>query len=88
MVRLVALGLCIAFAACSSPGFNKPIKLPPHGAAVRGNMAAHIINPNPPPRAPRVYDANRAVLATEQYRTNEVEKTASEEGKSLTGAAE
>ncbi|MEM7210840.1 MAG: hypothetical protein AAF479_02940 [Pseudomonadota bacterium] len=55
---------------------------------MRANMAAHIINPNPPPRTPRIYDANRAVLATEQYRANEVEKTASEDGESLTGAAE
>ena len=88
MVRALLSILSVALAACSSPGFNEPIRLPPHGSAVRANMAAHIINPTPPVRRPRISDANRAVLATESYRTNEVEKTAAEDGESLTGAAE
>lgn len=91
MVRAVyasVLMACLALAACSAPQFNEPIRLPANGAAVRANMAAHIIDPIPPAPAPRISDANRAVIATESYRTNDVDKTTGENGESLTGAAE
>ena len=51
-------------------------------------MAAHIINPVPDLRAPPVTDANRPVLATRSYRSDEVEAAAPEEGRTLTGAGE
>ena len=79
-------GLCAA--ACTNPSFREPIKPSSHGAAVRANMAAHIIDPTPPARKTTLVDAHRAVLATEKYRTGEVEAPGEKKAPSLTGAEE
>ena len=88
MVRLVALLLCLGATGCTAPEYNKPIEMTSHGAAVRANMAAHIINPVPAPPRALVSDASRPVQATQQYRTNEVEAAAPDDGRTLTGAGE
>lgn len=88
MVKLRLLVLCTAVVGCDSSEYNRPIELTRHGVAVRSNMAAHIINPIPGPRRDLVTDANRPVQATRNYRTNEVEAAAPEEGQTLTGAVE
>ncbi|MEL7154646.1 MAG: hypothetical protein AAFN51_12810 [Pseudomonadota bacterium] len=88
MVRLYLLPVGILLAACTDPTFREPIQPLQHGAAVRANMAAHIIDPNPPARKPPLTDAQRPVLALENYRTNEVETPGEEQPKSLTGAGE
>lgn len=73
MVRTftIALVLPVALAACGEK-FDEPISLKPHGAAVRANMAAQIINPMPPQRRSSPSDAARAVLALDRYREGEV----------------
>ena len=88
MVKWLMLPTCTVLIACAGPEFREPIKPLPHGAAVRANMAAHIINPVPPARTPAVTDAQRPVLALENYRTGEVETPGEEEPNSLTGASE
>ena len=88
MVRLVALLLCFGAAGCTEPDYNKPIEMTSHGTAVRANMAAHIINPVPAPPRALVSDASRPVQATQQYRANEVEAAAPDDGRTLTGAGE
>ena len=87
MVKLVLFALCAA-AGCSAPEYTQPIRLEPHGAAVRANMAAQIIDPVPARRTPQIADANRSVLATRSYRENDVEPAAPEDGRTLTGAGE
>ncbi len=54
--------------------YRKPISMTPHGAAVRANMAAHIINPRPPAAKPPRSDAQRPALAIERYRTDQVKE--------------
>lgn len=54
--------------------YRKPISLTPHGAAVRANMAAHIINPRPPTSKPPRTDGQRPALANERYRTDQVKE--------------
>ncbi len=88
MVRFVLFSIFLTIAGCNDPSFREPIKQPPHGAAVRANMAAHIINPIPPGRTPTIVDAQRAVLATEKYRAGEVDEPGEKKPKSLTGAEE
>lgn len=75
-------------AGCASSGFDDPIRLAPHGDAVRANMAAHIINPTPPARSSRVTDARRTTLATERYKSGEVTAPGEKKQRSLTGAEE
>lgn len=83
---MILIPLCLA--ACTSPSFREPIKMAPHGDSVRANMAAHIINPNPPAPTPTLSDAQRPVLATEKYRTGEVDVPGKEKQPALTGALE
>ncbi len=71
MVRTLPLIAVIALAACENA--KQPIAYAPHGAAVRNNMAAMIINPTPSLRDPGPMDAERALLALDSYRTNDVE---------------
>lgn len=71
MVRTLLLVGILAVAACER--YKEPIAFAPHGAAVRANMAAQIINPTPSTAPPGPMDAERALLALERYRTDEVE---------------
>lgn len=73
MVRLSALALLAVLAACDTAKYRKPITFAPHGAAVRANMAAQIINPAPPSHGSVHQDAARAALAVEAYRAGETE---------------
>ena len=88
MVRFYLLVLCTVAAGCSGPEYTQPIRLEPHGTAVRANMNAHIINPVPTRRDALAADASRPVLATRSYRENDVEAAAPEDGQTLTGAGE
>ena len=80
-----ASALCLT--ACAEK-YNEPIKLPPHGAAVRANMAAHIINPIPPGDAVAGTDATRSGLAVGAYRKGEVKDPKENAGKSTTSDVE
>ena len=88
MVKLAFFALCIAAAGCSAPEYTQPIRLEPHGAAVRANMAAHILDPVTARRTPQIADASRPVQATRSYRENDVEPAGPEDGRTLTGAGE
>lgn len=68
---VLPLVLPLALTACGEK-FDEPIGLTPHGAAVRANMAAQIINPMPPQRRSSPSDGARAVLALDRYREGEV----------------
>ena len=52
--------------------WKRSIAMKPHGSAVRHNMAAQIINPNPPRHRPDLWDATRPALSVEAYQKNEV----------------
>ena len=71
MVRCLPLLLLALVAACDR--YKEPIAFEPHGAAVRANMAAMIIDPTPSTAEPGPMDAERALLALERYRADEVE---------------
>ena len=70
-LRFLLLTPVLGLIGCSD-SFDEPISATPHGGAVRQNMAAQIIDPNPPARASRSSDAARAVLGVEAYRAGEV----------------
>ena len=53
--------------------YKEPIAFAPHGAAVRANMAAQIVDPTPSMAPPGAMDAERALLGLERYRTDELE---------------
>lgn len=73
MVRSSSLlTLAFMFLGACSERYSEPIKLTPHGDAVRQNMAAQIISPVPSAHPPGSSDAARAVLGVEAYRTGEV----------------
>ena len=69
MIRLVLFGLSLMMVGCTgseehlSEGF---------GDAVRHNMAAQIIDPDPVYPGPVLLDGARGALALERYRTGEV----------------
>lgn len=69
MVRPLLLFALVALAACDR--YKQPIAYAPHGAAVRHNMAAMIIDPTPATADPGPMDADRALLALENYRAND-----------------
>ncbi len=74
MVRalpLVLLPAVLLAAGCER--YEEPIAFAPHGAAVRHNMAAQIVDPTPSAAPPGPMDAERAMLGLERYRTDEVE---------------
>lgn len=75
MVRalpLVLLPTVLLVAGCAER-YSQPIAHAPHGAAVRNNMAAQIVDPTPSVEAPGPMDAERALLGLERYRTADVE---------------
>ena len=75
MVRFVLTAFaCLSMSACDHSEYTRPIVPKPHGESVRTNMAAHIINPNPPAPRPTISDANPSVLAIDAYRKGEVEE--------------
>lgn len=71
VMRFLLLTCLFAVNGCGETA-NDPIGLKPHGQAVRANLAAHIVNPIPPPRRVPLSDAERAVAGVERYRTGEV----------------
>lgn len=62
----------LAVSACGVDRYEQPIKLTPHGSAVRVNMAAQIIDPNPPAQSAKTSDGARAALGVDAYRRGEV----------------
>lgn len=71
MVRTLPLLALLGLAACDK--YKEPIAFAPHGDAVRNNMAAMIIDPTPSIEDPGPLDGERALLAMERYRTDQVE---------------
>jgi type IV pilus biogenesis protein CpaD/CtpE len=74
MVRtlpLVLLPAALLVAGCER--YEEPIAFAPHGAAVRANMAAQIVDPTPSMAPPGPMDAERALLGLDRYRTDTVE---------------
>jgi type IV pilus biogenesis protein CpaD/CtpE len=69
MVRTLSLLALVVLVGCENS--KEPIAYAPHGAAVRNNMAAMIIDPTPSIASPGPMDAERALLALETYRANE-----------------
>ena len=70
-IRSVVLVAGLALAACTTPA-NTP--RPEFGQAVRNNMAAHIIDPNPPETmALPPSDGVRRALMIQRYQADEVE---------------
>jgi type IV pilus biogenesis protein CpaD/CtpE len=70
-IRPTVLVAGLVLAACSTPA-NTP--RPEFGHAVRNNMAAHIIDPNPPASTELPpSDGARRALMIERYRTDQVE---------------
>ena len=70
-IRSVVLVAGLALAACTTPA-NTP--RPEFGQAVRTNMAAHIIDPNPPAdMALPPSDGVRRALMIQRYQADEVE---------------
>lgn len=82
---LGAAALCLT--ACAEE-YKQPIKLPPHGAAVRANLAAHIINPIPPGSTVSPTDAAKTGLAVDAYREGEVKDPKEAAGESTTSDVE
>jgi type IV pilus biogenesis protein CpaD/CtpE len=76
MVRALPLALLVAaplaVAGCAER-YKEPIAFEPHGAAVRHNMAAQIVDPTPSIAPPGPMDAERALLGLDRYRTDTVE---------------
>ena len=70
-IRPTVLVAGLVLAACTTPA-NAP--RPEFGQAVRNNMAAHIIDPNPPESMELPpSDGARRALMIERYRTDQVE---------------
>jgi type IV pilus biogenesis protein CpaD/CtpE len=70
-IRSTVLVAGLVLAACSTPA-NTP--RPEFGQAVRNNMAAHIIDPNPPENMELPpSDGVRRSLMIERYQADEVE---------------
>ena len=73
-IRPLVLVAGLALAACTTPA-NEP--RPEFGQAVRNNMAAHIIDPNPPAdMALPPSDGVRRALMIQRYQADEVETPA------------
>jgi type IV pilus biogenesis protein CpaD/CtpE len=70
-IRPIVLVAGLLLAACTTPA-NTP--RPEFGQAVRNNMAAHIIDPNPPAdMALPPSDGVRRALMIQRYQADEVE---------------
>jgi type IV pilus biogenesis protein CpaD/CtpE len=70
-IRSTVLVAGLVLAACSTPA-NTP--RPEFGQAVRNNMAAHIVDPNPPENMELPpSDGVRRSLMIERYQADEVE---------------
>jgi type IV pilus biogenesis protein CpaD/CtpE len=73
-IRMTVLVAGLALAACTTPA-NTP--RPEFGEAVRNNMAAQIIDPNPPAdMALPPSDGVRRALMIQRYQADEVESPA------------
>ncbi len=75
MVKALSLFAAIgitAMSGCDIDQYEKPIALTPHGTAVRANMAAQIIDPNPPAKTAIATDGAKVALGIEAYRAGEV----------------
>jgi type IV pilus biogenesis protein CpaD/CtpE len=72
-VSAVLLALVPAALAGCAAEHKEPIAFAPHGAAVRANLAAQIIDPTPSMAPPGPMDAERAMGAIERYRTDNIE---------------
>ena len=87
MVRFgMILGGCLFLAACDTDQYTRPIDFKPHGEAVRANMAAQIIDPNPPAPRPALTDANRPASAIDAYRKDEVKEPNREDAAASTAS--
>jgi type IV pilus biogenesis protein CpaD/CtpE len=75
MVRALPLAVLPALLlVCGCERYEQPIAFAPHGAAVRANMAAQIVDPTPSLAPPVPMDAERALLGLDRYRTDTVEE--------------
>lgn len=70
--KFVFIGVIAGLLAGCAEEYSQPIKLTPHGDAVRTNLSAQIINPIPPGDVVKPTDAARSTLAIEAYRTREI----------------
>ena len=74
MVRTTLLLAALSLGACEGSEYDRPITMFPHGDAVRANMAAQVINPNPPRRTNGLTDGAVAVRAYTAYQDGEVKE--------------
>lgn len=88
MVRFLIFSSLMLATACAEGRYSKPIATSQHGAAVRANMAAQIIDPNPPAATSNRSDAARAVIGVTAYRTDEVKPPADKGASPSSGASE
>ncbi|MEM1298788.1 MAG: hypothetical protein AAGH68_05860 [Pseudomonadota bacterium] len=88
VTRSFILGaVALSMTACADK-YSEPIKLPPHGAAVRANLTAQIINPIPPGSTVSPTDAAKTGLAVDAYRKGEVKDPKEAAGDSTTSDVE
>ncbi len=76
MRGVLALAAALAASGCQAPpNFGEPEET--FGAAVRHNIAAQTVDPDPQNKmAPPTYDAVRAAKSIERYRTDKVKRPA------------
>jgi len=69
MSRTLILAAALALAACADP--HQPLS-PDFGNAVRANISAQVVNPNPAMAGANDMDGQRAGKAIDRYHTNKV----------------
>jgi hypothetical protein len=69
MFRTLILAAALALAACADP--HQPLS-PDFGNAVRANISAQVVNPNPAMAGANDMDGQRAGAAINRYYTNKV----------------
>ena len=74
MVRTILLLATLLVASCEDSQYNQPIRLTPHGDAVRANMAAQIINATPNQGVNNRTDGTVAQRGYKAYQDGEVEE--------------
>ena len=88
MVRVAFVCCVLALGACAGGQYDQPIKLTPHGHAVRANMAAQIIDPNPPRGVNNRSDgvaAQRGYVAYQEGETEDFREATTQESTAAEG---